>query len=709
MAPRCRRLNCVRPSFIFTSLAFTPDGQELLYTGVQQVGKVGLLNAATLRPRLVFDKHDNTVHQGVVSRDGQLAVTVGGESDQVIIWRPRDGSVLHTLQGQGHSVFAVAWGADGKSIAWGNRNGPGVLRHSRPVERTFRFDQLDFGAAPAANVTRPLLDNGEWAVELADNYRVNVKRGGNPAFVLRCPHPNEMVYSGTLLPRSPYFIMGGQYGVHGIDLRDPRKVREHVGHTGNVSAAAPAPDGRYFVTGAMDQTIRVWKPDRDDPVLSLFVAGSEWIAWTPEGYYAASPYGERLMGWRVNNGPDQMASYYPAIQFHPSLYQPEVIRRLLSAGSLQDAIAQVVRDRKKPVAPVTLAQVLPPAVVITAPQRVPGGFQVAGGTVEVRAKARSNGNYPVTALRLLMDGRPYQGQAGVRAVEQPKLGEVEATWTVAVPPGWHAVAVQAESAVSKGMSAPIELVTPDTGEPPSLYMVAVGISAYPGKMRLHYAASDAVLLKATFEKQTHGAFKKVEVHLVTDREATRARIVKELEWLKSVMTPRDVAIFSFSGHGARDDDDNFYLVPVDANPRDIARTLLPGEVLARHLADLPGKVVALLDACHSGTVAEDMRISQADDLARELVSDENGVVVMCAALGSEYAMESEGTRAGFFTLGITEGLAGAADLNKDGVIYIHELDYYAALWVGQLSGGKQHTTTGRPPGIRPFPLGRTGS
>jgi uncharacterized caspase-like protein len=281
---------------------------------------------------------------------------------------------------------------------------------------------------------------------------------------------------------------------------------------------------------------------------------------------------------------------------------------------------------------------------------------------------------------------------------------------VEVPPGWHAVAVQGESAVSKGMSAPVELVTPDTGEPPSLYMVAVGISAYPDrKMRLQFAASDAVLLKSTFEQKTRGAFKKVEVHLVTDREATRARIVKELEWLKSVMTPRDVAIFSFSGHGARDDEDNFYLVPVDANPRDIARTLLPGDVLARHLAGLPGKVVALLDACHSGTVADDMRISQPDDLARDLVSDENGVVVMCSSLGSEYSMESPETRAGFFTLGISEGLGGAADLNKDGIIYIHELDYYAALRVRQLSGGKQHTTTGRPPGIRPFPLGRTGS
>jgi hypothetical protein len=510
------------------------------------------------------------------------------------------------------------------------------------------------------------------------------------------------------MPGGRFLVFGGAYGTYGADLRDPGRVRQFVGHAAHVTAAAPSPDGRYFATGSMDQTIRLWRPDRDEPLLSLFVAGSEWIAWTPEGYYAASPYGERLMGWQVNNGPDQLASYYPAIQFRPSLYQPEVIKRLVAAGSLPEALARVARERKKPIPAVHLGQVLPPAVAITSPAPVPGGVKAAGKAVEVRAKARGSGGHPVTALRLLMDGRPYPGPTGLQPVARPKPGEVEATWSVEVPPGWHFVTVQAESAVSKGMSAPLELVAPEGGEPPSLYMVAVGISAYPGSMKLRYAASDAVLLKDTFEHKARHAFKKVEVHLVTDRAATRANIVKELEWLKSVMTARDVAVFSFSGHGARDDDDTFYLVPVDANARDVARTLLPGDVLARHLAGLPGKVVALLDACHSGAVAEGLRISRPDGLARDLVSDEYGVVVMCSSLGSEYSLESSGTKAGFFTRGIAEGLAGAADLNRDGVVYVHELDAYAAARVEELSGGRQHTTTGRPPGIRPFPLARVG-
>ena len=85
---------------------------------------------------------------------------------------------------------------------------------------------------------------------------------------------------------------------------------------------------------------------------------------------------------------------------------------------------------------------------------------------------------------------------------------------------------------------------------------------------------------------------------------------------------------------------------------------------------------------------------------------ENGVVVMCSSLGSEYSLESSQTKQGFFTLGIIEGLSGKADFNNDSIVYIHELDRYAGLRVQELSGGRQNPTTGRPPGIRTFPLSK---
>src|SRR5262249_26091702 len=148
-------------------------------------------------------------------------------------------------------------------------------------------------------------------------------------------------------------------------------------------------------------------------------------------------------------------SYYPAVQFRASLYQPDVIRLLLPAGDLPNAIAQASRQRKRPIGAVLLTQVLPPTVAVTSPAPASGGLRVSAATGEVRAPAGSRGNSPVTALRLLLDGRPYEGQKGLRVIDKPRLGEVTASWTVALPPGRHALAVQAESAVSKGLSDPV--------------------------------------------------------------------------------------------------------------------------------------------------------------------------------------------------------------------------------------------------------------
>ncbi len=686
------------------SLDVSRDGSRVVYGGIDSVGRAGVIDVAARRKVLDFPAHTNTVMSVAFAPDGKFVTSTGGNNHETFLWRAEDGQVVHRLYGAGKGIWGVGWGADGKSISWGNTNLGGTVNAGTKLERSFRFDTLELEDAPAANALRAPLAAGPYTLKALDFFRIQVTRNGQATLVLQSPIAGDRIYSVSMTT-GDRAIVGGSFGLYLMDLRTGKVLRDYKGHTSIITGIAPSNDGRYFVTGSADETVRVWSVDRDTPLLSLFVAGSEWIAWSPEGYYAASPYGERLMGWQVNNGPDRNALYYPAVQFRASLYQPEVIRLLPSAGSLAAAVAQAARNGH-PVSNLQLGQVLPPAVAITSPAAVPGGVPANGTTVEIKAVARSTGEHPVKAMRLLMDGRPYQGQAGVRVIDSPRLGSTGAAWSVALPPGRHVFAVQAESAVSKGLSAPVEIVSADNGELPTLYMVAIGVSAYPGKLRLQFAASDAQLMAQTFRQRGNGVFKKIDVHVIVDADATRARILKELDWLASVMTARDVAVVSFSGHGARDDDGNFFLVPVDASVRDISHTCVPGDVLKQRLGNLPGKVIAMLDACHSGTVAEDFAASRPDNLARDLVTDDCGVVVMCSSLGREYSLESPATRAGFFTLGVTEGLSGQADYNKDGVVFIHELDYYAAMRVQELSGGRQHTVTGKPPAIRSFPLSR---
>jgi hypothetical protein len=73
-----------------------------------------------------------------------------------------------------------------------------------------------------------------------------------------------------------------------------------------------------------------------------------------------------------------------------------------------------------------------------------------------------------------------------------------------------------------------------------------------------------------------------------------------------------------------------------------------------------------------------------------------GTIVLAAAAGDGYALESPQWNNGVFTYSIINGLKNkAADKNKDGVITISELKDYSIKQVELLTGGRQKPTARR--------------
>ena len=91
------------------------------------------------------------------------------------------------------------------------------------------------------------------------------------------------------------------------------------------------------------------------------------------------------MGWQVNAGPESLAAFHPAAHFAESLYRPDVLRRLLTAGSLDEALHQADRDRGTTTPRAAVGDVLPPRVRIVAPR--PGGPRLTTPQLEVQAVA----------------------------------------------------------------------------------------------------------------------------------------------------------------------------------------------------------------------------------------------------------------------------------------------------------------------------------
>ncbi len=683
-------------------VAFTPDGKDIIWGGVGETGVAGIIEVKTGKRRVVFPHHTNTVGAVHAARDKPLVASMGGDNGEVFVWKPADGTVVRKLVGSGQGVFGVRWSTDGKSIGFGNVNRIDD-QSVHGVQQTFRLDEFGFGGPPdPAKMLRPRFADDDLRLVWKNRALVEVHQNGR---LLKSFRPSESgLFDAASLVPGRGLLLSGSDGLHLVNPRDGKLIRRYKGHIGPALGIAVSPDDRHFVTGSIDQTIRLWSVDRDEPLLNLFVVGREWIAWTSEGYYACSGGGEQLIAWQVNNGTAKLPTIYPAARFRPSMYQPALLKYLIPTGSAAMAMAMAQKFDQALIRATSVADVLPPEVTLTAPANE---AVVDQDKITVKATAKGNAKQPVVAMRLLVDGRPFQGTEGVKRFDNPGA-EAEASWEVPLVPGPHWFAVIADSPVSKGMSHVVAVTRPGEPPKPNLYVLAMGVSEYPGDMKLKYAASDARLLAKTFQTKSKGVFADIEVRVLTDSDATKKGIQEGLDWLKSKMTAKDVGIVSFSGHGMRDPlGGKFYLVPVDVSEKNPRGTCFSGDEFKSRLENMPGRLVAILDACHSGTVAEKNRPpARTDGLVRDLVSEDAGVVVMCASLGREYAIESRLSKAGFFTLGLVEGMNGHADIDQDGIVYIHELDLYASVRVAQLSGGRQTPTTGHPPGIRPFPIAK---
>ena len=94
-----------------------------------------------------------------------------------------------------------------------------------------------------------------------------------------------------------------------------------------------------------DGTVRWYRASDGVELLALFVLadGKRWVAFTPSGYYAAGPGGEDLVGWQVDNGPDQAADFFPASKFRDRFYRPDVVSLVLKTLDETEAVRQAER------------------------------------------------------------------------------------------------------------------------------------------------------------------------------------------------------------------------------------------------------------------------------------------------------------------------------------------------------------------------------
>jgi Caspase domain/WD domain, G-beta repeat len=573
-------------------VSWSLDG-ETLFAGGMQVENVpkeefvyAWAEAGHGKPRRISVGHDRvaaivalTEHRLLVATmDPQLAVF---EADDQTRWSL--GNPGADFRGQ-QATMSVS--PDGMIVDFG-------FDRDRTLSMHFDVHTMSLRRGPAAaGATRPPRQKG---LSIANWMNSDAPTLDGKRIVLV---PNEVSRSLAIDPDHRGFVVGAAWSLRAFDAEGRQLWVKAV--PAEVWAVNVTDDGRLAVAGYADGTIRWHRMDDGREILALMVLSDQqnWVIWTPEGYYNATPGAFGVLRWHVNRG----------------------------AAAAADAVAiSEIRRLKRPDA---VALVLEELDIIR-----------ALGRAELEAASR----------------------------------DVQETTKSAVAPGGR------------------------------LHVLAVGISNYGDKaanLRLNFAADDAAgVVASLFNTQVGpfnsmgGLFVQIWPQLLRDAEADRAGIFRALDSMKSNMAKdpmgQDLAVVFFSGHGAMIDD-RFYLLPygVDARtPADLKASAISANDLHDEVAALTkyGRVLVLLDACHSGGVSS---LKSDADLLRRTMADSN-VTVLTSSTAEELSFEDASWSNGAFTRVLLDALGKDGDEDHDGLISMSELTRYLSAHVPSLTHGQQ--------------------
>ena len=410
---------------------------------------------------------------------------------------------------------------------------------------------------------------------------------------------NDFSRSVAVAQDGKRFFLGSSFGLAAFD--NAGKVVWRRNTRGEVWAVNASRDGRIVVAATGDGAIRWFRADDGRELLALEAVrtGTDWVLWTPEGFYEATPGAKDVLKWVVNHGAKR-APAAVSVSIVAKLHRPDALPLVLS--ELETARALGIAD--------------------------------------------------VAAARLSV---------------QSATGSEK-------PPG------------------------------SVLNVLTIGIDEFGEKaagLHLDYAVEDAHDVAEALEnsqKTSSGKatlYADVKLQYLHDETAGRSEILDAMKAMAQTMhrsdSGEDVAVILFSGHGEMIEG-QFYLIPYGFDVANMETSAVSADEFARKVKAIAerGKVLLLLDACHSGAIGPGGIPGNADTSVLRNAVDSDNVSVLTSSTKDELSQELPAWRHGAFTQAFLDSLEGAADLSGHGAISINKLADDMAGELANLTNGKQH-------------------
>ena len=695
-------------------VCFSPDGKKLAIgrEGLSKEKSIQIWDTANICQLRSLMGHSDNVYTLAFSPDGSKLAS-GSRDFSIKLWDPETGKNLKTLRCGDDEVFSIAFSDDGKFIAsggalnggisiWDGSTGkkiPKIAPGSRAVH--------DIAFSPNSHILAAALDNYDNSAMPIPLWDVNADkslrdlRGHTSAIysisfspdgkILASSSSDETVKlwqvetgneirtfsskPGTLKisPDGKRLALGSiDNSIKLWDIHAGKEIKTLRGHSKSVSSIAFSPDGQTLASGSLDGTTKIWNTKTFEHI-TIVSAGDEWVTYCStgrEGYYNSSLEASPLVTWVFSGTPSE--EIFSFEQFESVFKRPDIIKKWLAATSFWE----------KPTTQITR----PPFVDLSEHKTIKQTSQKA-----FPLKLTTSAADKVKELRIFVNGKSLQ-EISVNAKEK------ELSISVPLLPGANRITAVAYN--EKGFSSNpkyVDVICNRTDLPkPNLYALGIGVSKYsrlPREWQLSYAHTDARAVVEAFKKQEGGLFGQVKTKLLTNQEANVAAISDVLESLAG-MSENDIAVIFLAGHGIMGKDGTFYYLTSEGSMENPEKGGLSWKVLNEYLAKIKGRVIMLLDACHSGNISTETVVPN-NELAHKLSSEgRSGVMVFAASKGRQSALESPDLGGGFgtFAYAVTQTLgpkAKQADLNDNGFIEFMEMVEYVGRSVDKETEGEQ--------------------
>ncbi len=575
------------------------------------------------------------------------------------------------------------------------------LKLSTVLESTFELHTADYKSldikgwnerefTPPERPDNPLYKGQPIAPELIDKDKESCHRFRN----------NEEWESLAIAPDKKTFVLGSEWRLRGYNsekLKCP--LWRNEASPGKVWAVNISRNGKLLVAAYDDGSIRWHSMKNGKELLALYVNAEDrrWIAWTPKGYFAAEVGSENLVGWHINHGPNEAASFFPVSRFRDRYWSPRVVQLVLNELDEDKAIkkAKVISNKESLTDPLQL----PPEVIIHSPKS--NDLTFGSSEIEVKYQVKLPFGFEEVKVKALVDGSDTGEE---KRFEKKDLDRIH-TMFIRMPKRNSVVSLVAFASRIKeerkgAASISLKYVGPPSieDERPMLVGLAIGIGDNYKENKL-VADDDARDFKKALETQKGRVFRDVDIKLLINSDASRETILLELKKLEAKVKPQtnSIAVVFYAGHGVMVDNKTFYIMPdnikVPVEQQKLGMDLdsyvtlhgLSQETLFNKLSQIPGRKLLFFDACWSGNV-------NLTDFINKINSDGTLSAFTYAATSSgEISVECK--KNGCFTQALLETLnegTAAALYDPLNITTTEELDHYLSDNVPLYSKGASH-------------------